>query len=47
MTFEYQFSEKKNQIFAPLLDKWLTYKPEEEIRQKLICTLVNDYGYSL
>ncbi|WP_304673883.1 type I restriction enzyme HsdR N-terminal domain-containing protein, partial [Neisseria polysaccharea] len=27
--------------------KWLTYTPEEEIRQKFICVLVNEYGYSL
>lgn len=47
MTLEYQFDDKKNQIFAPLLDKWLKYTPEEEVRQKFICTLVNDYGYSL
>lgn len=43
----YQFDDKKNQIFAPLLEKWLKYTPEEEVRQKFICTLVNDYGYSL
>ena len=44
---EYQFDEKSNQIFAPLINKWLTYTPEEQIRQQFICTLINDYGYSL
>lgn len=44
---EYQFNEKSNQIFSPLTNKWLTYTPEEEIRQKFICVLVNEYGYSL
>ncbi|MCT3773142.1 N-6 DNA methylase [Elizabethkingia anophelis] len=38
---------KDNKIFAPLNNKWLTYTPEEEVRQNFICTLVNDYGYSL
>lgn len=44
---QYQFDEKKNQIFAPILNKWLKYTPEEEVRQKFICTLVNEYGFSL
>jgi len=38
---------KGNKIFAPLKDKWLEVKPEEEVRQKYICRLVNDYGYDL
>ena len=37
---------KDNKIFAPLKDKWLVYKPEEEVRQKYICRLVNNYGYA-
>lgn len=36
-----------NKIKAPLKDKWLVNKPEEEVRQKYICRLVNSYGYSL
>ena len=36
-----------NKIHAPLKDKWLVYKPEEEVRQKYICRLVDSYGYSL
>jgi len=38
---------KDNKIFAPLKEKWLVLKPEEEVRQKYICRLVNNYGYSL
>ena len=37
---------KDNKIFAPLKNKWLVYKPEEEVRQKYICRLVDSYGYS-
>ena len=38
---------KDNKIFAPLKNKWLVNKPEEEVRQKYICRLVNNYGYSI
>jgi type I restriction enzyme M protein len=38
---------KDNKIFSPLRNKWLVNIPEEEVRQNYICTLVNDYGYSL
>ena len=38
---------KGNKIFAPLKDKWLVNKPEEEVRQTYICRLVNNYGYSI
>lgn len=38
---------QNDKIFAPIKDKWLIYKPEEEVRQKYICRLVNNYGYSL
>ena len=34
-------------IYAPLKGKWLDTKPEEVIRQKYICRLVNNYGFSL
>ena len=36
-----------NKIYAPLKDKWLVNKPEEEVRQKYICRLVDSYNYSL
>ena len=38
---------KDNKIFAPLKGKWLVNKPEEQVRQKYICRLVDSYGYSL
>ncbi len=47
MMCEIKIDEKKNKIFAPLKDKWLVKTPEEEVRQKYICNLVNNYGYSL
>jgi len=47
MKLEIQINKKKNKIFAPLLDKWVAYSPEEELKQKFIYRLVNTYGYSL
>ena len=38
---------ENNKIYAPLKKKWLVLKPEEEVRQKFICRLVESYGYSL
>lgn len=38
---------KDNKIYAPLKGKWLITKPEEEVRQKYICRLVDSYGYDL
>lgn len=38
---------KDNKIFAPLKDKWLVLKPEEEVRQNYIVRLVNSYGFEL
>jgi len=38
---------KDNKIFAPLKNKWLMVKPEEKVRQKFICRLINNYGFSL
>ena len=42
-----EVKKEKNKIYAPLKDKWLVMKPEEEVRQKYICRLVNSYGYAL
>lgn len=38
-----------NKIKAPLKgnDAWFVLKPEEEVRQKFICRLVNHYGFEL
>jgi len=37
---------KDNRIYAPLLDRWLILKPEEEVRQKYIQRLIDSYGFS-
>jgi type I restriction enzyme M protein len=37
---------KDNKIYAPLLDKWLVLKPEEEVRQNYIQRLIKNYGFS-
>ncbi len=42
-----QRRNNNKEIYAPLKGKWLVMKPEEEVRQKYICRLVNNYGYSL
>jgi len=38
---------KDNKIYAPLKGKWLVLKPEEEVRQKYICRLIESYGYNI
>ncbi|HAY3508358.1 N-6 DNA methylase [Elizabethkingia anophelis] len=38
---------KDNKIFAPLKDKWLVLKPEEEVRQNYIVRLINSYSFEL
>ena len=35
---------KDNKTYAPLKDKWLVVKPEEEVRQRYICRLVDSYA---
>lgn len=42
-----EVKEKNGKIFCPLKNAWFVAKPEEKVRQRYICTLVNDYGYSL
>lgn len=37
---------KDGKIFAPLKEKWLVLKPEEEVRQKYIVRLVDKYGFT-
>ena len=44
---EIQKRNSDKEIFAPLKNKWLVNKPEEEVRQKYICRLVDSYGYAL
>jgi len=36
-----------NKIFAPLKNNWLVLKPEEEVRQKYILRLIENYGFSI
>lgn len=43
---ELEVQIKDGKIFAPLKNKWLILKPEEEVRQKYITRLVNKYGFS-
>ena len=38
---------KDNKIYAPLRDRWLVLKPEEEVRQIYIKRLVDSYGYAI
>ena len=38
---------KGNKIFAPLKNDWLIRMPEEEVRQKYIIRLVENYGFDL
>lgn len=42
-----EYQEKDGKVFCPLVGKWLIAKPEEKVRQRYICSLVNEYGYSL
>ena len=42
-----EYQEKDGKVFCPLKNKWLVAKPEEKVRQKYICSLVNEYGYSI
>ena len=44
---EIQKRNNDKEIYAPLKNKWLVLKPEEEVRQKFICRLVDSYGFSL
>ena len=44
---EVQRRNNDKEIYAPLKDKWLVMKPEEEVRQRYICRLVDSYGYDL
>lgn len=46
-TITMEIQTKDNKIYAPLKEKWLVLKPEEEVRQRYICRLVDSYGYDL
>lgn len=38
---------KEGKIYSPLGKKYKVSTPEEIIRQKFVCTLVNSYKYNL
>lgn len=38
---------ENNKIFSPIRNQWLILTPEERVRQKFVCKLVNHYGYSV
>ena len=35
---------EKGKIYSFIRDKWLVCTPEEEVRQNLVCWLVNECG---
>jgi type I restriction enzyme M protein len=39
--------EENGKIFSHIRNSWFVLTPEEKVRQKCVCTLVNHYGYSL
>ena len=39
--------KENGKIYSFIRKKWLVCKPEEEVRQSLVCKLVNDFGYPL
>lgn len=38
---------EKGKIWSHVRQKWLNETPEETVRQEYLCTLVNEYGFSL
>ena len=38
---------RNGKIYSFVREKWLVCTPEEEVRQRFVCTLVNDFGYPL
>lgn len=42
-----EIQKKDNKIYSPIRDKWLVCTPEEEVRQRYVCKLVNVYGYDI
>lgn len=44
---EIELRNNNKEIYAPLKDKWLIATPEEIVRQRFICYLVDEYGYVL
>ena len=44
---ELAVKRKDGRIWSHLKQKWRVETPEERVRQEYLCTLVNEYGYSL
>jgi len=42
-----ELKEENGKIFSHIRNSWFVFTPEEKVRQKCVCTLVNHYGYSL
>ena len=42
-----EIKKESNQIYSPIRDKWLVLKPEEEVRQRYVCRMVDSYGYGI
>ena len=38
---------ENGKIYSFIRDKWLIKTPEEEVRQRFVCVLVNEFGYSI
>lgn len=38
---------KGNKVFSLVRKRWLILTPEEQVRQEYLCTLINEYGYSI
>src|ERR1035438_9395302 len=38
---------EKGKVWSHIRKKWLVETPEETVRQEYLCTLVNEYGFSL
>lgn len=45
MTYEVKI--EKGKIYSFIRDKWLELTPEEQVRQKFVCHLIEHYGYQL
>ena len=44
---ELTIQEKDGKIYSYLREEWLVKTPEERVRQELIVSLVNNFGYPL
>ncbi|OKP97052.1 N-6 DNA methylase [Paenibacillus sp. P46E] len=44
---EIKTRKETGMIYSPIRKKWLVETPEETVRQKYVCRLVNEYGYDI